>query len=47
MERLGWNFYRIRGSEFYNNSEKAMEKLLGKLRGISIEEYKNESLKVV
>ncbi|MCD5324444.1 MULTISPECIES: AAA domain-containing protein [Pontibacillus] len=27
LERVGWNFWRVRGSEFYLNPEKAMESL--------------------
>lgn len=52
LEQLGWIFCRIRGSEFYYNKEKAMEKLWDNLGEIGEEVYKNEksimnNLKVV
>lgn len=52
LERVGWTFCRIRGSEFYHNPEKTMEKLFKKLNKIGIEQYNVEkvtieSLKVV
>jgi hypothetical protein len=52
LERLGWTFCRIRGSEFYYDSEKAMEKLWSELRESGEDIYISEksiiqNLKVV
>ncbi|WP_243186808.1 AAA domain-containing protein [Clostridium muellerianum] len=52
LERIGWSFFRIRGSEFYYNPEKVMEKLCNRLNRIGIGKYdikrtSNEALKVV
>lgn len=44
LERIGWSFFRIRGSEFYYNPEKVMEKLWSKLDRIGIEKYAGESI---
>lgn len=37
LERVGWTFYKIRGSEFYRNPEKTMEGLWMKLKDLGIE----------
>ena len=37
LERLGWKFHRIRGSEFFREPERAMERLFGKLTELGIE----------
>lgn len=37
LERVGWTFYKIRGSEFYRNPEKTMEGLWLKLKDLGIE----------
>ncbi|HLC16188.1 MAG TPA: AAA domain-containing protein, partial [Thermodesulfovibrionia bacterium] len=37
LERLGWTFVRIRGSEFFRNQEKAMQPVFAKLRDMGIE----------
>ncbi len=52
LERIGWSFCKIRGSEFYYNPEKAMEKLWNKMNRIGMEKYNGEktvkeTLKVV
>ena len=41
LERLGWKFIRIRGSEYYLNKEKTMQKVISELKenGIEPEEY--------
>ncbi|MHC6181333.1 AAA domain-containing protein [Clostridium sp. JNZ X4-2] len=44
LERVGWIFYRIRGSEFYYNSEKTMRRLWKKLNNIGIERNKMETV---
>jgi very-short-patch-repair endonuclease len=36
LERLGWRFIRIRGSEFFRNPEKAMGKVFAKLESLEI-----------
>ena len=36
LERLGWKFIRIRGSEFYRDSEKAIERVINELSDYSI-----------
>lgn len=36
LERLGWRFVRIRGSQFFRNQEQSMEPVLGKLRKLGI-----------
>lgn len=45
LERLGWRFIRIRGSEFFRNENKSMEKVVKKLNelGIYPEESDNNS----
>lgn len=52
LERVGWVFYRIRGSEFYYNSERILSKLWKRLSDIGIERYNidevdTKNLKVV
>lgn len=37
LERLGWKFHRIRGSEFFRDPNRAMERLFNKLAQLSIE----------
>lgn len=39
LERVGWVFYRIMGSEFYYDPEGTMEKLWEKLNNMKIERY--------
>lgn len=36
LERLGWRFIRIRGSEYYRNPEKAMERVITELAEFGI-----------
>lgn len=36
LERVGWTFYRIRGSEFYRNQERTINGLLAKLNEVGI-----------
>ncbi|MEG2868920.1 MAG: AAA domain-containing protein [Terrisporobacter sp.] len=45
LERLGWRFIRIRGSEFFKDEETAMRKVLDKLDSIEI--YPNNSFSEV
>ena len=37
LERLGWRFIRIRGSEYYKNPEAAMERVINELTALGIE----------
>lgn len=37
LERLGWRFIRIRGSEYYSNPEKTMERVIAELTNYGIE----------
>lgn len=37
LERLGWRFIRIRGSEFYRDSKKTIERVIAELAGYGIE----------
>ena len=37
LERVGWTFWRVRGSQFYLNREKAMSSLWVKLDEMGIE----------
>ena len=39
LERCGWTFFRIRGSEYYRDSEKALEKLWPKLEVLEIRPF--------
>lgn len=41
LERVGWTFCRIRGSEFYRDPEKAMEKVWSKIEEMKIEKAIN------
>lgn len=36
LERVGWIFYRIRGSEFYRNQDRTVNRLLAKLNEMGI-----------
>ncbi|KHD35767.1 ATPase AAA [Clostridium acetobutylicum] len=36
LERVGWKFYRLKGSEFYRNPELTMDALCGKLENMGI-----------
>ncbi len=36
LERLGWRFVRIRGSEFFRNPDKAMQPVFSRLRDLEI-----------
>jgi len=40
LERVGWRFWRIRGSNFYRDKEKALEPLWDKLTAMGIEPQK-------
>ncbi len=42
LERLGWTFVRIRGSEYFRNPDRTMEPLLNKLASMGIEPMGNE-----
>ena len=37
LERLGWRFIRIRGSEYYRAPEKTMERVISQLAAFGIE----------
>lgn len=37
LERLGWRFVRIRGSEYYRDSEKTIERVISELSSFGIE----------
>ena len=37
MERLGWKFVRLRGSQFFRNPDKAMAPLLQRLKDLGVE----------
>ena len=39
LERCGWTFFRISGSEYYRNPEKALEKLWPKLETLEIKPF--------
>lgn len=45
LERLGWKFVRIRGSEFFKDPDKAMEKVFTKLENLGIKPVKLDELK--
>jgi very-short-patch-repair endonuclease/DNA polymerase III delta prime subunit len=36
LERLGWRFIRLRGSEYYSNKENALERVISRLNELSI-----------
>lgn len=40
LERVGWTFFRVRGSTFYRDPEKALAPLWIKLDEMGIESYK-------
>lgn len=42
LERLGWRFIRIRGSEFFSNESQAMENVIEKLNILEIYPEQNE-----
>ena len=44
LERLGWRFIRIRGSEYYRNKEKAIEKIIHKLNDNEI--YTEQNIEI-
>lgn len=37
LERIGWRFIRIRGSEYFRNPEKTMERVVGELQVLDIQ----------
>ena len=37
LERLGWQFIRLRGSEYYSNPDKAMDRVVSELTALGIE----------
>lgn len=41
LERLGWRFIRIRGSEYYRNSEETMKRVISELLNYGIEPENN------
>ncbi|MBQ6973329.1 MAG: DUF559 domain-containing protein, partial [Oscillospiraceae bacterium] len=43
LERLGWRFIRIRGSEYYRNPEKTMERVIRELSAFGIEPEESTS----
>lgn len=47
LERLGWRFIRIRGSEFYRNPEGTINRVVEELQSYGIEPEDNESNEVV
>ncbi|MBM6905623.1 DUF3320 domain-containing protein [Collinsella tanakaei] len=42
LERLGWRFVRVRGSEYYRDPEAAMERIVSELSDLGIEALGNE-----
>ena len=42
LERLGWRFIRIRGSEYYRNPDRAMERVIHELTELEIEPETSE-----
>lgn len=44
LEGKGWIFHRIRGSEFYYDTENTMNKLWDKLRNIDIDEFEDKNI---
>lgn len=44
LERLGWRFIRIRGSEYYRNPEKTMERVVKALTDAGIEPEEGEAI---
>lgn len=43
LERLGWRFVRIRGSQFFRNQEKAMESVFARLEALGIQPDDSEA----
>lgn len=43
LERLGWRFIRIRGSEYFRNPEKTMERVIRELSSFGIEPEESNS----
>ncbi|MDG4657713.1 AAA domain-containing protein [Ectobacillus antri] len=43
LERLGWTFWRVRGRDFYQNPDKAMESLWEKLAEMDIHPYAQQT----
>ncbi len=41
LERCGWQFFRVRGGEYYTNREKALEPLWGKFKEHEFKKEKN------
>ncbi len=44
LERLGWRFERIRGSQFFRNPDKALEPVFARLRSLEIPPEGNKTL---
>ncbi len=44
LERLGWRFERIRGSQFFRNPDKAMEPVFARLRTLEIPPEGNKAV---
>lgn len=42
LERIGWKFIRLRGSEYYNNKEAAMNRVIADLYALGIEPEDSE-----
>lgn len=42
LERLGWTFIRIRGSEFYSNKQKTMERVYSELENLGVHQSTNQ-----
>lgn len=47
LERIGWDFIRIRGSEFYKNPDKAIERVINELTELGIEPEEINSEEIV
>ncbi len=45
LERLGWTFVRIRGSQFFRQPDQAMARIVERLRSSGIEPQPNEELR--
>jgi len=43
LERLGWRFERIRGSQFFRNPDKALEPVFARLRSLEISPEGNKT----
>lgn len=44
LERLGWRFIRVRGSEYYRNPDDAMSRIINQLQAYGIEVEQSESI---